>query len=338
MEMDVDTFLVAVYATVDDLYRERYAAAKPRRPGPAPVLSDSEVITLALLEQWRSDHSERKFVAFVRTHWQSYFPHMLSQSAFNRRVRDLTGVLCRLGPDVCQVLQRHLGSPSYEVIDAVPVPLMRRRRGEQHRLFADEAQVGRGGTDRSWFYGCSVLDAVMPEGGITGFVVGPARTEGHWLADTLLRWRHDPTAPVATAQELRVALGPDHPNQRIGPTGPIHGRLAVGTAISSLYLGDGGFRGRYWHEHWKTAYGARVATTADPGVTCQLHAWYASARQVVETVHSCLVGTFGLTFPGARTAWGLLARLAAKVAAFNVALLINVCVGRPRFSIFNPLP
>ena len=103
------------------------------------------------------------------------------------------------------------------------------------------------------------------------------------------------------------------------------------------WRGDGGFRGRYWRAHWASAYGAQVATTADPGVTPELHAWYASARQVVETVHSCLVGTFGLTFPGARSAWGLLARLAAKVAAFNVALLINVRFGRPPFSIFNPL-
>jgi hypothetical protein len=337
MEMDVDTFLVAVYVTVDDLYRERYAPEKPRRPGPEPELSDSEILTLALLEQWRPDHSETAFLVWVRTHWQRYFPRLLSQSAFNRRVRDLAGVLCRLGPDVCQMLERLVGTPDYEVIDAVPVPLMRRRRGEHHRLFANEAQVGRGGTDRSWFYGCSLLDAVTPDGGITGFVVGPAKTEGHWLADTLLRWRCDPAAAVATPQNLRVALGPDHPNQRIGPTGPIRGRLAAGVATSSLYLGDGGFRGRYWRAHWASAYGAQVATTADPGVTPELHAWYASARQVVETVHSCLVGTFGLTFPGARSAWGLLARLAAKVAAFNVALLINVRFGRPPFSIFNPL-
>jgi hypothetical protein len=337
MEMDVDTFLVAVYCTVDDLYREHYAAHKPRRPGAKPKLSDSEVLTLVLLEQWRTDRNETAFVAWVHKHWQAYFPQMLSQSAFNRRVRDLSGVLCRLGPDVARALEAVVGAPFYEVIDAVPVPLMRRCRGERHRLFAGEAQVGRGGSDRAWFYGCSLLDAVGPDGAITGFVVGPGNTEDHWLAETLLRWRIDAAAPVPTTEELLSVLGPDHGKERRGPSGPIHGRLAVGVPQTAYYLSDGGFRGRYWQQHWQAAYGARVVTTADPEVTPTLRTRYASARQVIETVHSLLVDPFGLSFPRARSAWGLLARLAAKVAALNVALLVNALVDRPRFSLFNPL-
>src|SRR5689334_20798345 len=120
MEMDVDTFLVAVYVTVDDLYQAHCAPHKPVRRGARCRLSDSEVLTLALLEQWRADHSETRFVAFVHTQWRAYFPRMLSQSAFNRRVRDLAGVLCRLGPAVSQRLTLLLGRPYYEVIDAVP--------------------------------------------------------------------------------------------------------------------------------------------------------------------------------------------------------------------------
>lgn len=335
MEMDVDTFLVAVYCTVDDLYQAKYAGAKPVRPGAKPALSDSEVLTLALLEQWRPDHNETAFVRWVQEHWHAYFPRMLTQSAFNRRVRDLAGVLCRVGPDVAMELATRVGALEYEVIDAVPV--MRRCRGQRHRLFADEAQVGRGGSDREWYYGCSLLDAVSPDGAITGFVVGPATTEGHWLAETLFRWRCDPSAPVPTAEELTPILDARHRDDRVGPTGPMRGRLAAGIHQTSSYLGDGGFRGDYWHRHWAAAYGAQVVTPADPGLTPRIRTRYASARQVIETVHSLLVGSLGLTFPGARSAWGLLVRLAAKVAALNVALLINARFDRPSFSLFNPL-
>ena len=52
MALDLDTFLTAVYTIVDDLYRERLAAAMRHRPGPAPVLSDSEVLTLAICAEW----------------------------------------------------------------------------------------------------------------------------------------------------------------------------------------------------------------------------------------------------------------------------------------------
>src|SRR5438128_7186029 len=98
MELDLDTFLVTVYCPVDTLYQAQFAAAKPRRPGAKPSLSDSEVLTLMLLGQWEPRRSERAFVSYVRKHWRSYFPAMLSQSACNRRARDLWGGLCQLGP------------------------------------------------------------------------------------------------------------------------------------------------------------------------------------------------------------------------------------------------
>lgn len=91
MELDLDTFLVTVYCVCDDLYRQQFAAAKPARPGPQPELSDSEVLTLAVLAQWQPRNSESAFVQYAATHWRAYFPRLLSQEAFNRRVRDLGG-------------------------------------------------------------------------------------------------------------------------------------------------------------------------------------------------------------------------------------------------------
>ncbi len=63
MELDLTTFLVTVYCAVDDIYQEQMAALRPRRRGPRPDLSDSEVLTLALLDQWQHRRSERAFLA-----------------------------------------------------------------------------------------------------------------------------------------------------------------------------------------------------------------------------------------------------------------------------------
>ncbi len=105
MEIDLDTFLTTVYDITDLLYQRDYAPHKPQRPGKKPELSDSEVLTLALLAQWHTDRSERAFGRYAAKHWRSYFPRLLSQSQFNRRVRDRCGVLCRLGP--CSGYLRH---------------------------------------------------------------------------------------------------------------------------------------------------------------------------------------------------------------------------------------
>ena len=196
-----------MYPIVDALSQQPVAAAKPVRPGPRPTVSDSEVLTLALCAQWWG-RSERAFLRYVRGHWRTYFPRCLSQSAYNRRSRDLAGVVGALVPVVAQEL-RALGA-AYEVLDTVAVSLLRRCRGCRRRLFADEAALGWGGSDKDWYYGCKLLLAGLPRGGSTGFVLAPASTEDRWLAEALLGWR---VAPHAPHPHLWPALpgGPDPP-------------------------------------------------------------------------------------------------------------------------------
>jgi hypothetical protein len=206
---DIDTFLTTVYCLIDDLYEGQLARV---RSGCKPELADSEVLTLMLLGQWQQDRSERAFVRYAREHWRGYFPRLLSQSAFNRRARNLAGVLCQLGPMVVRAaapLLEH--SAAYGVLDTVPVPLMRICRGMRQKLFADEAQLGHGGSDREWYYGVQLLTEVDANGFIAGFVFGPADTSARWLAEALLRWRICPEAPEPTAEQLAPILGPNLP-------------------------------------------------------------------------------------------------------------------------------
>jgi len=345
MDIDVDTFLTTVYCVVDALYQAQYAAHKPVRPGAAPQLSDSEVLTLVILAQWQHNRSEAAFVRYAQAHWRGYFPRLLTQSAFNRRARDLLGVLCQLGPQVGQGVAALLAAPpAYGVLDTIPVPLMRCCRGVRHRLFAAEAAVGRGGSDRQWYYGLGLLTVVRADGVISGFVLAPADTEERWLAEALLRWRQDPAAPPPTAEELARVLGPAHKagGQRRGPTGPLGPRGAVGAASRDPYLGDLGFAGAAWQAHWRTAYGASVLTTADYASAplaerAPAERWLSRLRQVVETANAVLTDLLGLKFPRARTYWGLLTRIAAKIAAFNVLLYLNHAYDRPTFAYATPL-
>src|ERR671937_768015 len=216
--LDLDTFLVAVYCVVDDLYRAELAGTKPTRPGHRPELSDSEVLTLALLAQWQQGRSERAFLRYAQHHWRHYFPRLLSQSAFNRRTRDLGGVLARLGPLVSQHTARVLGLPvSYEVMDSLPVPLVR------------------------------LLGVVNSLGLVSGFVVGPASTADYWLAEAVFRWRLDPQAPRPTPAELDQILGPSHKaGGRQGPSGPLGPRWGAGRLGPGPMLADLGFRGTGW--------------------------------------------------------------------------------------------
>lgn len=151
MERDLDTFLTVVYCTIDELYQAQFAAAKPSRPGKVPALSDSEVLTLLLLAQWHPSRSERWVGRYAAAHWRAYFPHLLDQRSFNRRARDLHGVLAALGPAIAAQMAYHLQvRVPYDVLDGIPVPVMARCRGSRHRCCANEAGIGCGGSDRDW--------------------------------------------------------------------------------------------------------------------------------------------------------------------------------------------
>jgi hypothetical protein len=333
MELDLDTFLTTVYVIVDELYATHYAPHKPLRPGPPPTMADSEVLTLGLVAQWQRSRSERDFLRSARKPLAPYFPRWLSQSAFNRRLRDLVGVLAHLIPALAERIEELLGQSAYEVLDGVGVPLARRCRGQRHRCFADEAAIARGGSDHDWFYGQRLVLAVNGHGAITGAVSGPATTEEHWLAEALFRWRVAPGAPAPTAAQLDPLLGSTHRpgGHRQGPTGPLLLRGAVGSPGPSIYLGDLGYRGAEWVRHWQEHYGARVFTKADYPASAARR-WLSGLRQVVETVNGWLQERFGLPFPRARTAWGLQTRLAAKLAAFNLCVYLNHRLGRPSFT------
>jgi hypothetical protein len=256
MRVDLDTFLTVVYCTLDDWCQTHLSPARAHRPGKRPDLSDSAVLTLSVVAQWQAHHSERAFLRYACQHWRGYFPRLLSQSAFNRRSRDLVGALSQCGPALAaQVSPAPAAASASTVLDSVPVPVMRVCRGRRHRCFADEADIGYGGSDKDRYYGVQLLAEVNQRGRITGFVSGPASTDDRWLVEALLRWRQDPTAPPPTAADRAPVLGPSHRRggQRQGPTGRLAPGLGVGQPQPGPQLGDLGLRGDAWRQHWQTA-------------------------------------------------------------------------------------
>jgi hypothetical protein len=96
------------------------------------------------------------------------------------------------------------------------------------------AAVGYGGSDRQYFYGCSLLLAVAADGPITGFVIGPADTQERWLLDVLVVWQRTPARVPWTVADIprRYRRG----QGRRGPTGPRWYPDSLGKPGMGLYL------------------------------------------------------------------------------------------------------
>jgi hypothetical protein len=63
--MDLETFLVSLFVLVDDWVSDTRPCEPKSRRGRPPRLSESEVLTLAVLAQWPRWRSERDFWRFA---------------------------------------------------------------------------------------------------------------------------------------------------------------------------------------------------------------------------------------------------------------------------------
>jgi hypothetical protein len=91
IDIDLDTLIVMIYVFVDEWYQEYIQQRKSNRGRPAQC-SDSEILALAIVSEWRcgvSGESERGFLRYMHKHYASWFPNLPQRSGFNSRKRRL---------------------------------------------------------------------------------------------------------------------------------------------------------------------------------------------------------------------------------------------------------
>jgi len=287
--MDLDSFLLSLYVLVDDWWQERHPYS-PRKPGRPALLSDPEVITLAILAQWPRFRSERDFWRFASAHLRAYFPKLCTQGQFNRRVRALAPELRALqrafAGDLCEP------SAVYRVMDTTLVPAVVRVRASRKGLFCGQASFGRSASKTEWIYGFKVALVVDPKGVVSAFGLAPAASDERPIGEALI------------AEDLHEAYLADK-----GFTGLEWER--------------------YWLERYGALVAATPYDDSRRAWSKADRRWAAGKRQIIEGVIGQLKDFFSLERHRAKTLGGLLTRLAAKVAAYTCAQRINDSLGRP---------
>jgi hypothetical protein len=289
--MDLDSFLVSLYVLVDDWWQEHHpSSARKRRPGRPALLSDPEVLTLAVLAQWPRFRSERDFWRFAWAHLRSYFPNLCTQSQFNRRVRALELELRA----VQRAFAGEIVEPSavYRVLDTTLVPAMVRVRASRKGFFCGQASFGRSASRTEWVYGFKVALVVDPKGVVSAFFLAPASSEERPIGEALI------------ASDRHEAYLADK-----GFTGVEWERR--------------------WLEDYGALVAATPKDNSRRAWSKADRRWAAGKRQIIEGVICQLKDFFSLELHRAKTLGGLLTRVAAKVAAYTCAQRINDSLGRP---------
>ncbi len=137
--IDFDSLLITIFVLIDDWYQREGKELKAKTPGRTPEMSDSEILTLIVLMDYLPFPGETQFVGFIRANYREWFPELLDQSQFNRRLRQLGQMLEMLR----RTWVKQLGATDALslVIDTKPVPVIGYRRSKQRSDFYGSANA-----------------------------------------------------------------------------------------------------------------------------------------------------------------------------------------------------
>jgi hypothetical protein len=153
---DLDTLVIALYVTIDELLGPRRGA------GRRPKLSDAELVCLAVAQVLLGFGSERRWLRSAGQRLGHLFPYLPTPSAYNRRLR-------RAGPLVALAI-RDLAAhtPSWwdqlRLVDSTPVPCAASRATVKRSDLAGWAGYGYCKSHHRYFWGLRLYVLVTPEG------------------------------------------------------------------------------------------------------------------------------------------------------------------------------
>jgi len=172
--LDKATVLSTIFTIVDDATKgSRVLQEILDRPGPAPRLSDSEVVTIALYQELIGEPREDHFFRLHQEQLRLYFPGLNERSRYNRRKRDLWSVILAVRMSLQIVLDALLLEET-AVIDSVPVPCVGYKRAKQGSDFVGTADYGVCSSKAMKYFGFKLHTIVSLTGVLMGFVLTPA--------------------------------------------------------------------------------------------------------------------------------------------------------------------
>jgi hypothetical protein len=292
--LDKATVLSTLFTIVDDTMKGSAMIQETlKRPGPAPHLSDSEVITLALYQELIGEPREDHFFRLHQASLRPFFPGLNERSRYNRRKRDLWSVILAVRVSLQLVLDA-LELEETAAIDSAPVPCVSYKRSKQASDFVGTADYGVCSSKAMKYFGCKLHSVVSLTGLILGFLLTPARCYDN--------------QPVA---ELLDSFS--HHLQRLLGDG------AYNDAVLQSYL--------WQHRSLQLLAPAKAnqAPKRSPSAQKQLN----RLRLIGETVNAQLQEQLHLSKHYAKSTWGLMTRIAAKVTAHSVGMMITSFLGRP---------
>ena len=291
MIQDFDDFCLYVYVIVDEICHQLQPLLK--RPGPQPICSDSELIAITLISECKRWDVETELLSNWRLH-QNLFPHIPSQSRFNRRRRHLMFTINWIRRILLSWMD--VAQDKQCVIDSLPIPvvnfhLVPSSTGDWR---AHGARFGKVSSKKETIFGYKLHLLITMGGVILDFVLAPANVPDLEAGLDILFEHTDlnvigDKAYISAEQAATLC----HTNRLRLQTLPRKNQKAqLPKSVQTLFN---------------------------------------SVRQIIETVNGQLDEQFNIETNHAHTFGGLCARLYTKLTAHTICIYINRLLGKSDF-------
>src|SRR3954467_1441265 len=171
--MDLETLITVVFCLVDDFVRDLCRQRRLRQRGPAPVLADSEVLTVEIVGEFLGLDTDQGLYVYFRRHFAHLFPSLrqVHRTTFLRQAANLWVAKHALWR---QLLAMAGHDPAVALIDSMPVPVCRFARAHRCRSLRDLAAFGHDPVAHQTYYGLRLHLRVAWPGVITAATLAPA--------------------------------------------------------------------------------------------------------------------------------------------------------------------
>jgi IS5 family transposase len=275
---DLEALVVAAYVFADEY-------PVPARGGRRPLITDAELVALAVAQAAIGISSDRQFLGLIGRVLPGWFPHLPEQSQYNRRLRQLVELISI----VQQRLARWLDSGGVRLSDGTLIGVANYPGCQRRSEFAGFARFGFAKSQHRFVYGVRLVLLTDEYGLPLGYTIVPANEK-----------EYEPLADLLTGTPAAVVIA------------------------------DKGFWGRDYAA--RLASGGTTLLTPSKNRTADnlgRERALAATRLVIESVFSNLKEQMRLERHLARTPAGLAVRIAQRILALTLAMLLNRLNGRP---------
>jgi hypothetical protein len=277
----METLLTALYVKIDDGY-----AGRPRA-GKQPLLSDSELVCLAVAQSLLGFTSEARWLRHARRHLSDMFPYLPRQPGYNKRLRNALPLVKQVVRDLA--VDTDFWFDTHWITDATPVPCGMSRPTAKRSNLGGWANYGYCASHSRYYWGLKLYLVCTPTGMPILWALADPKIGEREVLEAMLDYDAD-----LVAERGKILL--------IADKGFASKDLERSLAVDGVTL---------LRPHRKT----EKQRPGEPLLK--------SVRQLIESVNDTLKGQLDLEEHGGRTYAGVAIRVAQRIMAMAAAIWHN---------------